>query len=298
MTVESKKGNSCKVTVLIAVRNEEKNIEAAIRSAHWATKIFVIDSFSTDRTCEIAKSLGATVVQFSYDGGWPKKRNWALQNLPIETEWVLVLDADERVNDELKHEILRSISTTDANGFYMRWKFVFLGRWMRHCWSHGWMLRLFRHGTAEYENLGLSNEGGWDAEVHENLVLSEGNARKLTSWLTHESNENLSFWIRKQNDFSTWNAARRVRQLGEPIPPFASLFSTDPRTKRKWLKSVFIRLPGRSLAIFVWLYIVKMGFLDGAEGYYFCRLRAIHEFNISAKVFELSNSASQNDRTH
>src|SRR5688572_22107765 len=88
---------SLPVTVIIAVRNEEKNIEDCIRSVRWAEQICVIDSQSTDRTVEIATDEGAEVYQFSYTGGWPKKRNWALQHAPIRNDWVLIIDADERV---------------------------------------------------------------------------------------------------------------------------------------------------------------------------------------------------------
>jgi glycosyltransferase involved in cell wall biosynthesis len=274
------------VTAIIAVRNEEKNLPECLRSVAFADQVFVVDSHSTDRTCEISEQLGATVVQFEYDGTWPKKRNWALRNLPIRNEWVLVLDGDERVDDALREEIGQAIQRTDVNGFYIRWKFVFLGSWMKHCWNHGWMLRLFRHGTAEYEDLGLRGEGGWDAEVHENIVLQSGQSARLNAWLTHETNQDLSFWIRKQNEFSTWNAVRRLQLLREPMPPLKSLWSRDPVQKRKLLKSVFVRLPMRAPVMFLWLYIAKRGFLDGPAAFYFCWLRAIHEFNIGAKVYE------------
>ena len=281
-------GDAIKFSVIIGTRNEENNIAACLGSLEGCSQIFVIDSGSTDRTCEIAESMGATVVQYDYDGGWPKKRNWALRNLPFRNEWVLILDADERVGPELQEEIDRSIATADAStvGFYMRWRFVFLGRWMKHCWRHGWMLRLFRHGKVEYEDLGLRGEGGWDAEVHENLVPLEGRTQRLKNWLEHDTKEDLSFWIRKQNEFSTWNAARRRQQLAESMPALSSLFGRDLQAKRKWLKALFIRLPMRSAVVFFWLYFIKFGFLDGKEGFYFCSLRAVHEFNISAKMFE------------
>lgn len=249
-------------------------------------QIFVIDSHSTDRTCEIAGEYGVEVVQFNYSGNWPKKRNWALQSLPIRNDWVLILDGDERVDDQLFEEISIAVQRNDIQGYYMRWKFIFLGRWMKHCWQHGWMLRLFRHGTAEYEDLGLRGQGGWDAEVHENIVLHSGRSERLRNWLIHDTRQDLSYWIRKQNEFSSWNAARRIQQLREPIPSIHNLFSRDPHLQRKWLKAVYIRLPFRPLFMFVWLYFFKLGILDGWEGYYFCRLRAIHEFNIAVKVFE------------
>ena len=244
------------ITVIIGTLNEEKNLEACLRSCISFDQIYVVDSHSTGRTCQIAESMGATVVQYDYEGGWPKKRNWALRNLPIRNKWVLILDADERVGPELQEEIHRAIASADAAtvGFYIRWRFIFLGRWMKHCWRHGWMLRLFRHGKVEYEDLGLRGEGGWDAEVHENLVPLQGNTKKLRNWLEHDTNEDLSFWIRKQNDFSTWNAVRRTRQLAERMPSLASLFGRDLQARRKWLKALFIRLPMRSTVVFLWLY--------------------------------------------
>jgi glycosyltransferase involved in cell wall biosynthesis len=274
------------LTAVVAVKNEASNIRDCLQSISFADQIFVVDSHSTDGTAEIAEKLGATVVQFDYDGTWPKKRNWALRHLPIKNEWVLVLDGDERVDATLRDEICEVIHKGDFDAYYMRWKFVFLGRWMKHCWSHGWMLRLFKHGKAEYEDLGLRGEGGWDAEVHENLVLLDGQAGKLKSWLTHDTNQDLSYWIKKQNDFSSWNAVRRQQLLAQPLPAVKSLFTRDPVLIRKWMKGVFIRLPFRAFLLFIWLYFCKRGFLDGRAGYYFCWLRAIHEFNISAKVFE------------
>jgi glycosyltransferase involved in cell wall biosynthesis len=283
------------VTVIVAVRNEAKNIRECLLSVSRMDQVFVVDSASTDETCEIAESLGATVVQFAYDGGWPKKRNWALQQLPIRNAWVLILDGDERVDDELFQQIRAAIQREDVNGYYLRWKFIFLGRWMKHCWRHGWMLRLFRHGTAEYEDLGLRSEGGWDAEVHENIVLREGLAERLSAWLVHDTSEDLTYWIRKQNEFSLWNAVRRSKQLADGLPSLRGLFSSDPVKKRKALKALFLRLPCKPTLMFLWLYVFRLGILDGREGYVFCRLRAIHEFNIGAKVFERRLSSSRGE---
>ena len=125
------------LTVLVPVRNEEKNIRACLESIASADQVFVVDSQSTDATVEIAESMGAEVVQFRYDGGWPKKKNWAIRSLPIRNEWILILDADERVGEDLRQEITQAIERRDVNGFYVCWKFIFLGRWMRHCWRHG-----------------------------------------------------------------------------------------------------------------------------------------------------------------
>lgn len=281
------------LTVIIPARNEEKNIAQCLDSVGWADQVFVVDSFSTDRTREISEAKGATVVDFHYDGGWPKKKNWAIRNLPIRNEWIFILDADERVSEDLRAEIASAIQAPGIDGYYLRWKFIFLGRWMKHCWRHGWMLRLFRKGKGEYEDLGMRNEGGWDNEVHENIVI-QGKTARLHSWLIHESNESLSYWIRKQNEFSDWNAARRLIQMREPMPSARFLFSKDPLQKRKFLKALYIRLPCKSLLMFLYLYVVRLGMLDGAAGYYFCRLRGIHEFNIQAKVLEARLTTSPN----
>ena len=280
------------LTVLIAAKNEEKNIQACLDSIDWADQVFVIDSQSTDRTEAIVKANQREIVQFRYDGGWPKKRNWGLRTLPIRNSWVLLLDADERVTPDLRKGIEWAIQQDDFNGFYVKWKFIFLGRWMKHSWSHGWMLRLIRKGKGEYEDLGMRNEGGWDAEVHENVVV-EGKSGRLPGLLDHDSQENLSFWIKKQNEFSDWNAKRRLVQINNGIPPTSYLFSGDPGKVRRFLKAVFIRMPFKPAIMFFYLYWLKGGVLDGKEGYYFCKLRAMHELNINAKVFELQQDRSK-----
>lgn len=275
------------VTVIVPTRNEALNIAGCLESLFWADQIFVVDSHSTDATCEIAIQYGAAVVQFEYDGGWPKKKNWAIQNLPIRNPWFLIVDADERVSCELREEISRAIVREDIDGYYVRWKFIFLGRWMKHCWRHGWMLRLVRTGKGEYEDLGMRGEGGWDNEVHENLLV-QGCTAKLVNWLDHNSNQSLSYWIRKQNEFSDWNAIRRLRQLKDPMPPFTALLWGDLLDRRKWLKAFFLRLPMKPLVVFMYLYILSGGIFDGKAGFYFCMLRAFHELTISAKIFEIN----------
>jgi glycosyltransferase involved in cell wall biosynthesis len=276
------------ITVIIAAKNEEENLPECLDSVRWAKQVLVVDSGSTDGTERITREYGAEYHLFQYDGKWPKKRNWALTSGLVTQPWVLILDADERVSDALKSAMELAITRKDIDGYYLKWKFMFLGKWMKHSWSHGWMLRLFRHGKGEYENLNMTNEGGWDAEVHENVVV-EGPCARLEPLLDHDSNSSLTYWIKKQNEFSTWNAERRRQQLRQPVPSLGHLFSGDPVKIRKWMKSIFIRLPGKPLLMFLWLYVIKMGFMDGQAGFYFCCLRASHELNICAKLFEMKN---------
>lgn len=276
------------VTVIVPVRNELNNIRECLLSVSWADQIYVVDSYSKDGTAEEAKSIceRVEIVQFDYRGGWPKKKNWAIRNLPIRNPWFLILDADERVSEALAREINEVVRYSINDGYYIRWEFRFLGRRMSHCWRHGWMLRLVRYGKGEYEDLGMRSEGGWDNEVHENIVVCGGTSR-LRSPLIHESSDNLSSWIAKQNQYSDWNASRRMRQVDEGFPSWWNLFSNDPLTRRRVLKGVYLRLPMKPLLMFLYLFVFRGGLLDGREGFYFCALRAAHELNISAKMYEL-----------
>ena len=147
------------ITILIAVKNEEVNIGACVKSAAWADQVLVVDSHSTDRTVEIASGLGADVRQFDYTGGWPKKRNWALETLPIRNEWVLILDADERIPAELREEI-EGIVSSDVryDGYWVRLRVHFLGKWIRHASLYpSWQLRLIRK-TERYEKLSAADD--------------------------------------------------------------------------------------------------------------------------------------------
>lgn len=280
--------NRVPVTVIIPVRNEVNNIRECLLNVSWADQIYVVDSYSEDGTAEVARSTceRVEVVQFEYRGGWPKKKNWAIRNLPIRNPWFLILDADERVSEALAREIGEVVQYSSNDGYYLRWDFRFLGRRMSHCWRHGWMLRLVRYGKGEYEDLGMRSEGGWDNEVHENIVVS-GATSKLKSPLIHESSDNLSSWIAKQNQYSDWNAVRRMRQAGDDIPGLSDLFSNDPLIRRRFLKGVYLRLPFKPLLMFFYLFVAKGGLLDGREGFYFCALRAAHELNIAVKMYEL-----------
>lgn len=289
MDTDAMKAEQLPVTVIVPVRNEARNIAHCLETLGWADQVFVVDSNSDDGTAEIAGSHGASVVQFGYKGGWPKKKNWAISNLDIANEWILIVDADERITPELQGEIGRAIARADVTGFYVRWKFIFLGRWMKYSWNHGWMLRLFRRGHGAYEDLGMRGEGGWDNEVHEHLVVT-GKTDILHNYLVHDSNQPLESWLQKQNQFSTWNAARRWKEREHRIS-WMGFFSRDPLARRKALKGLYLRMPLKPLFMFLHLYVVRMGFLDGKAGLYFCALRAIHELNTSAKMFEARTPA-------
>lgn len=160
------------VSVLLPTLNEARNIEDCLASIAWSDDIVVVDSGSRDGTVEKARALGARVVDFQWDGRYPKKKNWSLENVPWKHEWVLVLDADERIRPELADEIQNALTAPKADGYFINRRFVFMGRWIRHCGYYpSWNLRLFRHARGRYEKLHVGNTGSGDNEVHEHVVL-------------------------------------------------------------------------------------------------------------------------------
>src|SRR5207244_3128970 len=134
----------------------------------WADEIFVVDSQSTDETAQIAERYGAKVVQFHFNGTWPKKKNWALENLPFANDWVFILDADEVLPPSAEKEFAGAIANVGKiAGYWINRRFFFLGRWLRHSYYPNWNLRLFRHSLGHYEKLTSIDTASGDNEVHE-----------------------------------------------------------------------------------------------------------------------------------
>lgn len=278
------------ISVIVPIKNEERNVAACLQSVAWADEIWIVDSHSTDRTCEIARLHGAQVAQFDYAGGFPKKKNWALQNLPLKHDWVLLIDADERVMPELEAEIrelFRSANLLD--GYYLNRRLIFLGRWIKHCgWYPSWNLRLFKHPLGRFEKLEAEDvEYAGDVEVHEHVVL-EGQAGYLKHDLLHEDFKSIYHFVERHNRYSNWDAKVYANLAGGVVASSsikASLFGA-PLERKRFIKRMWARLPFRPLLRFVWMYLLKLGFLDGKPGFIFCTLMTMHEAVISAKIYE------------
>ena len=166
------------VTVIIAVRNEAHNLPRCLRALGDVGQVIVVDSQSSDATVEIAREFGAQVVQFHYQGGWPKKRQWAMNTLPLAHDWILLLDADEVLTPELTAEIQRAIQNPAINGYYIALRIYFLGRVLRHGDARFWKLSLFRRGKGKYEcRLKDQDASMADMEVHEHVDVDGQTAR-------------------------------------------------------------------------------------------------------------------------
>ena len=285
------------ITVVIAVRNEAANIQRCLSSLSTMERVIVVDSASTDETGEIAKRSGAEVLQFEYHGGYPKKRQWALDNADITTPWVLLLDADEVVPAELLTEIELAISSESAcNGYLINKGFHFLGQKFRHGGFSHCAVLLFKTGCARFEHIFDDNPGGMDMEVHERLHV-DGQVGQLKTHLIHEDFKGLQAYIARHNQYSTWEAAIRMRYLSagdwgnDAIRP--RLFG-NAQERRRFLKQLVCRLPFEQWIWFVNHYIVRLGFLEGRAGLIASRIRAQYIANVKAKIHEMSLEQDRN----
>ncbi len=276
-----------KVSVIIPTLNEGKNMARCLDHLLWADEIVVVDSGSKDDTCAISERYGATVVNFKWNGQWPKKKNWALRNIPFRNEWVLIVDADEWITPELADEIQQAVNNPDFVGYYINRRFIFMGGWIRHCGYYpSWNLRLIRRGLGEYEQLTeVGDTGSGDNEVHEHIT-AKGKVGHLHHDMLHFAFPSISIFMEKHNRYSNWEAA--VQFKGAEADGMVK--GSPMLSRRRRLKNLSRRLPLRPTLRFLYSYVWQMGFLDGQPGYVFCRLLAIYEYLSVAKYYELKRA--------
>lgn len=260
------------ITVVILTYNEEIHIRRAVENARgWASDIFVVDSFSADRTREIAESAGARVFTHTFVN-YAAQREWALRELPYRGEWMLFLDADELVSDALKSEIPIAIqnASDDIAGFYIKRRFYWRGRWLRRGGLYPtWILRLVRHRRARCD----------PRSVNEHLDV-EGSTAQLEHDLLHIDLKPLSDWFAKHNRYSSLEAEEQIRsRRAEASDTLASLRGTQAQRKR-WIREKIWNplLPplARPFLYFLYVYLFRLGFLDGVAGFTY---HALHGFS-------------------
>lgn len=282
--------SSLSITVLIAAKNEEPNIARCLSALSPARHVIVVDSHSTDATAAIAREMGAEVVPFNYTGGYPKKRQWALNALSIDTEWVFLLDADEVVPDSLWEEV--TAVTNDMNGkdaYLISKGFHFLGRRFTYGGFSHQAILLFKKGKASFEELIQDAGHALDMEVHERLCVN-GSVGTLKTPLIHEDFKGLEAYISRHNYYSTWEARLRHAyltrgQYGEQsIKP--RLFG-NAQERRRFLKRIAIRLPIESTLWFLYHYVIRLGVLEGRPGLIASKIRASYIAQVRAKMYEI-----------
>ncbi len=273
------------VCVVILTFNEEKNIAQAIESVRgWANEIFVLDSFSDDKTVEIAETLGATVFKRKFDG-YGRQRNHAISALPIESEWMLFLDADEWVSSELREEISRVLASDPTeNGFYCKRRLIWLGQWIKRGYYPVWILRLFRRKFSRVE----------ERQINEHVIV-EGKTGELEFDLMHEDHNDVARWIAKHDRYAAAEAELLLSGEDDNALPPRMLGSQTER--KRWVRErVWKRLPP---LVRPWLYfgyrtILQGGVLDGKEALAFHTLQGLWmQTLIDVKYLEMKRSGKK-----
>ncbi len=266
------------LSVLILTFNEQSNIGRCLSAlSGWADDLWVLDSFSADQTLEIVRRrAGVHLRQRAFDN-YGSHVNWGLANLPFANDWILLLDADEAPSPELKQEIRTALEAGEGgfDGFYINRRVIFFGRWIKHCgWYPNWVLRLFRKGSGRCE----------DRKVNQQLLV-QGRVGFLKHPLIHDDRRGLSAWIARHNQYSSWEAEERLALLrGKETGFKPKLLGTPPERKRFLKEKIYLRLPLKPLVWFLYLYIFRLGFLDGSAGLQLCLLQAVQEYHIALKM--------------
>lgn len=265
------------VTVIIPVKNEEKNLPECLSRLSDFSEVIVVDSQSTDRTPEIVKTFGFRLINFVWNGQYPKKRNWTLRNIPIKNEWVLFLDADEYVTESFKSDIIKKIEDDRYAGFWIYYDDHFMGKQLKH----GVRMRklaLFRKGKGEYEYIDEKSWSHLDMEIHEHPVI-EGNVGTISSPLVHMDYNGLEHYIIKHNAYSTWEAKRYLK-----IEWGKKKFTRRQKIKYALLDSWFY-----GICYFFYAYFIRLGILDGKAGLLFNLFKMQYYFHIKCKIQELKS---------
>src|SRR5205085_2615886 len=244
------------ISVIVPVRNEARNLPRCLESLRQFGEVYVIDSQSSDESVELARTAGAKIVQFYYQGGWPKKRQWALNTLPLKYEWVLLLDADEVVTPSLAREIRAAISDPAINGYHLGLQMWFLGRPLRFSGARFWKTSVFRRKKGRFEcRLAAQDSSMADMEIHEHVIV-DGPTAFLKEPLIHHNIDSLSRYIRKHDEYSNWESEVLSQTLGpEDLRPrlFCSQAHRGPDGAGIWERSFpdgsYVGLGSRRLAI-------------------------------------------------
>lgn len=266
------------ISILILTLNEEINLPGCLESVSWSDDVVVFDSFSSDRTVEIAEEQGARVFQRKFDN-YAAQRNAALKEVDYQNPWVLMVDADERWDKEMAEEMESSLSdpaNASKSLYHFRRKDMFMGQWLRRSSAYPtWFGRLVQPDKVWVERE-INEEYHTDGE----MGYLEGH------FIHYPFNKGIAYWFERHNRYSSMEAESLVQEVQGAFP-WKSLLSSTPTLRRKALKNLAYRLPFRPWLVFFYLYVFRMGFLDGVPGFTYARMRKMYEGMIDLKVKEL-----------
>ena len=272
---------SVPVSVLILTLNEEQNIRACLESVKWAADIIVVDSFSTDGTVAIAREYTTKIYQVALgklsDAG--VKRNWAMSNVDFAHEWVLSLDADDRIPEALSTEIAEVLRSPRVDGFLVRQRYIFMGQPLRFCLGPLYQLKLFKHRLYRC-----------DEAIHERPLFG-GRVAYLKGCYLQEGKKTLFEYIERHNLYSSREAEARRAMRKEPLTfSLRQLLVGDAVTRKRLLTALWVRMPMRPAVLFLLFFVFRLGFLDGKRGLIYSLLRGCgYEFLINIKQWEMEH---------
>jgi glycosyltransferase involved in cell wall biosynthesis len=268
-------------SIYILTYNEELDIAACIESAQLSDDVIVVDSISSDRTVEIAARYPVQIVQHAFESHG-RQRTWMLKEVPTKYEWVYILEADERMTPELFAECLEAIQTSEYVGYYVAERVMFMNRWIRYCTQYPrYQLRLFHKDKVWFSDYG-----------HTEREVCDGLTSFLKETYPHYTcSKGLTRWIEKHNRYSTDEAVETLHQLEAGTVNWRKLlWGRSEVERRRALKDLSLRLPGRPIVRFIYMYVLLGGFLDGKAGFTWCTLQAFYEYLILLKVWELKQA--------
>lgn len=270
------------VSVVVMTRNEADNLPRCLQALTRFAQVWVVDSDSDDGTPALAQAAGAEVVNFRWNGRYPKKKQWCLDTLAFACDWVLFVDADEVVTAALADEIAaRAIPSSPHAGYFIDGRYEFLGRPLRFGHRNR-KLALFDRRRAVFEACpDLHVPRMWEVEGHYQPRI-DGSVGRLSSYLWHADRKPLFALFDRHNRYSDWEA-----QLAEDGS--VRTIHREERLGRRLAKSLFRGFPFRYLLVFGYCYVWRLGFLDGLPGLHFALFRTFYYWQVAVKRHALRN---------
>ncbi|PZR24726.1 MAG: glycosyltransferase family 2 protein [Citrobacter freundii] len=267
------------LTIAIPVKNEERNIKGCLEciGEQFVKKIVLIDSGSTDATLEIARSYGAEIIDFKWNGKYPKKRNWYLENHQPDTKWVLFLDADEYLTPAFKNSLRHAISSDDKEGFWLNYTIYFQNKILKGGYPLK-KLALFRVGNIRYEKIDEESWSGLDMEIHEHPIVS-GKTGQIKARIDHQDFRGIDHYIKKHDEYGTWEARRFLRLRNN------NAIWNDLTWKQK-MKYRLMNTPYLGPMFFIGSFFFMGGFRDGRRGFTFSLMKMSYFTQIYCKIRE------------
>lgn len=266
------------ISVLILAYNEENILPACLESVAWSDDVVVLDSYSTDRTVEIARAAGARVYQRKYDRE-DIQHTYGIKEISFKHPWLYIPDADEITTPELRDEMLAIVADPGRTevAFRVRFKNMFMGKWIRHSSLYPtWVVRLIRPERIHFVR-----------EVNSRCAIDGPEGRLNSHFIHYSFNKGLNAWYEKHNRYSWHEARESLKSIEDRGLRVRDLFSLQAPVRRHALKELMFRLPFRPTFRFVYMYLLRRGFLDGWRGYMYCRLLTAYEYMIVAKIKEI-----------